>query len=58
MMCINSTNTSAAHENPQITMQTDFDDVKSLASRLIAAIHTDEVEKRLLRLTISLVMFL
>jgi len=30
-------------------MQTDFVDVKALASRLIAAIHADEIEKKLLR---------
>jgi hypothetical protein len=30
-------------------MQIDFSDVKSLASRLSAAIHADEVEKRLLK---------
>jgi len=46
MMCTNTTNTP--HENPHITMQTDFADIKALASRLIAAIHTDEVEKKLL----------
>ncbi|CAF3889115.1 unnamed protein product [Rotaria magnacalcarata] len=48
MMCINNTTSLTPHENPHITMQADFDDVKSLASRLIAAIHTDEVEKKLL----------
>ncbi|CAF3250618.1 unnamed protein product [Rotaria socialis] len=48
MMCINNTTSLTSHENPHISMQADFDDVKSLASRLIAAIHTDEVEKKLL----------
>ena len=50
MMCVNSPMSFTPHENPHITMQTDFADVKSLASRLIAAIHADEVEKKLLRL--------
>ena len=36
-------------------MQTDFADVKSLASRLIAAIHADEIEKKLLRLDFSFI---
>jgi hypothetical protein len=49
MMCINNPTNFTPHENPHITMQTDFSDVKSLASRLIAAIHADEVEKKLLR---------
>jgi hypothetical protein len=49
-MCVNSPTSVTPHENPHITMQTDFADVKSLASRLIAAIHSDEVEKKLLRL--------
>jgi hypothetical protein len=49
MMCVNNPPSVTPHENPHITMQTDFVDVKSLASRLIAAIHSDEVEKKLLR---------
>ncbi|UJR34086.1 hypothetical protein I4U23_021496 [Adineta vaga] len=48
MMCTNNSTNSTPHENPHTTMQTDFVDVKSLASRLIAAIHSDEVEKKLL----------
>ena len=48
-MCINNPTNLAPHENPHITMQTDFSDIKSLASRLMAAIHTEEVEKKLLR---------
>jgi hypothetical protein len=48
MMCINNPTSFTPHENPHITMQTDFADVKSLASRLIAAIHADEIEKKLL----------
>ncbi|CAF1398301.1 unnamed protein product, partial [Adineta ricciae] len=48
MMCANNPTNSTPHENPHITMQTDFVDVKSLASRLIAAIHSEEVEKKLL----------
>ena len=47
MMCTNAFSTP--HENPHITMQTDFADIRALASRLIAAIHADEVEKKLLR---------
>jgi hypothetical protein len=50
MMCINNPTSFTPHENPHITMQTDFADVKSLASRLIAAIHADEIEKKLLGL--------
>jgi hypothetical protein len=50
MMCITNNTNGTPHENPHITMQTDFADIKSLASRLIAAIHADEVEKKLLRL--------
>ena len=46
MMCVNN---STSHENSYLTTQTDFADIKSLASRLIVAIHTDEVEKKLLR---------
>lgn len=49
MMCVNPSTSFTPHENPHITMQTDFADVKALASRLIAAIHSDEVEKKLLR---------
>ncbi len=49
-MCINNPTNFTPHEDPHITMQTDFSDVKSLASRLIAAIHSDEIEKKLLRL--------
>jgi hypothetical protein len=30
-------------------MQTDFSDIKSLASRLTVGIHADEIEKKLLR---------
>ncbi|CAF1098851.1 unnamed protein product [Adineta steineri] len=48
MMCMRNPTNSTSHENPHITVQTDFADVKSLASRLIAAIHADEVEKKLL----------
>ncbi|CAF0773989.1 unnamed protein product [Rotaria sordida] len=48
MMCSNNTTYLTPHENPHINMQADFTDVKSLASRLIAAIHTEEVEKKLL----------
>ena len=47
MMCTNTLNTP--HDTPHISMQTDFVDIKALASRLIAAIHCDEVEKKLLR---------
>jgi hypothetical protein len=54
MMCVNNSTNFTPHENPHITMQTDFTDVKSLASRLIAAIHSDEVEKKLLRFGIFL----
>jgi len=50
MMCVNNPTNFTPHENPHITVQTDFADVKSLASRLIAAIHADEIEKKLLRL--------
>ena len=46
MMCNNS---STSHENPYLTMQTDFANIRALASRLIVSIHTDEVEKKLLR---------
>jgi hypothetical protein len=49
MMCTNNSTSLTPHENPHISMQTDFADVKSLASRLIVAIHADEVEKKLLR---------
>ena len=49
MMCLNNTAHGSAHENLHVTMQTDFADIKSLASRLIAAIHADEIEKKLLR---------
>ena len=52
MMCINNPSNLTPHENLHISMQTDFADVKSLASRLIAAIHADEIEKKLLRLII------
>ncbi|CAF4205007.1 unnamed protein product [Rotaria sp. Silwood2] len=48
MMCSNNITNITPHENSHINMQADFADVKSLASRLIAAIHTDEVEKKLL----------
>jgi hypothetical protein len=54
MMCVNNSTNFTPHENPHIPMQTDFTDVKSLASRLIAAIHSDEVEKKLLRFGIFL----
>lgn len=47
MMCIN--NGASHHENPHVAIQSDFIDIKGLASRLIAAIHSDEVEKKLLR---------
>jgi hypothetical protein len=47
MMCTN-TNNGTSHEDPTITIQTDFCDVKSLASRLIVGIHADEIEKKLL----------
>lgn len=47
MMCTNTSTTP--HENLHITMQADFADIKALASRLIAGIHADEVEKKLLR---------
>ena len=46
MMCMN--NGTTPHENPHITMQADFIDIKALASRFIAAIHGDDVEKKLL----------
>jgi len=49
MMCVTNSTNLIPHENPHITMQTDFVDVKALASRLIAAIHADEIEKKLLR---------
>lgn len=49
MMCVTNSTSFTAHENPHITMQTDFVDVRALASRLIAAIHADEIEKKLLR---------
>ncbi len=48
MMCKNNLN-GTAHEDSQITTQTDFSDIKSLASRLIVGIHADEIEKKLLR---------
>ncbi len=48
-MCVNNPTSFTPHEHLHITMQTDFSDVKALASRLIAAIHSDEVEKKLLR---------
>ncbi|CAF5133234.1 unnamed protein product [Rotaria sp. Silwood1] len=48
MMCTNNTTNLTPHEHSHVTMQADFADVKALASRLIAAIHTDEVEKKLL----------
>lgn len=47
-MCTNNITNLTPHENPHITMQSDFADIKSLATRLIAAIHADEVEKKLL----------
>jgi len=48
MMCKNNTN-GTSHEDSTIAMQTDFCDIKSLASRLIVGIQTDEIEKKLLR---------
>lgn len=48
MMCVGNSTSVTAHEDPHLTMQTDFVEIKSLASRLIAAIHADEVEKKLL----------
>ncbi len=50
MMCIHNSTSITPHEDPHVTMQTEFADIKSLASRLIAAIHSDEIEKKLLRL--------
>jgi hypothetical protein len=58
MMCMNYPTNLTPHENFHISMQTDFADVKSLASRLIAAIHSDEIEKKLLRLIIICFSFL
>lgn len=48
MMCVTNSASVTPHEDPHLTMQTDFVEIKSLASRLIAAIHADEVEKKLL----------
>jgi hypothetical protein len=48
MMCKNNPN-GTSHEDSQIAMQTDFCDIKSLASRLTVGIHADEIEKKLLR---------
>ncbi len=47
-MCKNNPN-GTSHEDSQIAMQTDFCDIKSLASRLTVGIHADEIEKKLLR---------
>jgi hypothetical protein len=49
MMCIYNPSNLTPHENLHTSIQTDFAEVKSLASRLIAAIHADEIEKKLLR---------
>lgn len=49
MMCVSNSTSVTSHEDPHLTMQTDFVEIRSLASRLIAAIHADEVEKKLLR---------
>ncbi|CAF0785114.1 unnamed protein product, partial [Didymodactylos carnosus] len=43
MMCTNS-----PHDDPNISTQFGFDEIKSLASRMIAGIHIEEVEKKLL----------
>jgi hypothetical protein len=48
MMCKITTN-GIAHEDSTIAAQTYFSDVKSLASRLMVGIHTDEIEKKLLK---------
>jgi len=48
MMCRNRTD-GAVHEDADLSNQTDFCDVKALASRLIVGIHVDEVEKKLLK---------
>jgi hypothetical protein len=46
MLCRNTSN-GTGHEDSTIT--TDFNDIKSLASRLTVGIHTEEIEKKLLR---------
>jgi hypothetical protein len=48
-MCTNNNN-GTAHEDPTMATQTDFCDIKLLASRLMVGIHSDEIEKKLLRL--------
>jgi hypothetical protein len=48
MMCTNNNN-GTAHEDPTMATQTDFCDIKLLASRLMVGIHSDEIEKKLLR---------
>ncbi|CAF1397648.1 unnamed protein product [Adineta ricciae] len=45
MMC-----NSSSHEDPKTAMQKDFINIKSLSSRLIVSIHSEEVEKQLLSL--------
>lgn len=47
MMCKNR-NDGNVHEDANLVDQTDFCDVKALASRLIVGIHVDEIEKKLL----------
>lgn len=44
MMC-----NSSSHEDPKTAIQKDFINIKSLSSRLIVSIHSEEVEKQLLR---------
>jgi hypothetical protein len=48
MLCRN-TSDGIAHEDSTITTSTDFNDIKSLASRLSVGIHTEEIEKKLLK---------
>lgn len=48
MMCRNINN-GTAHEDAKVATQKDFNEIKSLASRLTVGIHTDEIEKKLLR---------
>lgn len=48
MMCKNINN-GTAHEDANISTDKNFNDIKSLASRLTVGIHTEEIEKKLLR---------
>jgi hypothetical protein len=48
MLCRNTSN-DIAHEDSTIIASTDFNDIKSLASRLSVGIHTEEIEKKLLK---------